>query len=195
MSLAIVASDIHDSWEWPDDLMLQNWTTWAVGKHFWLSINSWLLSCELLCIDHIIQGTHLSLIVAFLLWYSYVMCNGRLLCAILRQVLFSPQVPVSVCSHCLCEVRCCSHKAGGGRHQGCPALPYPECWLYLHLGHLSLWWVIVKKTRESTFFFSFSDPYSQRLEQSAELGDWEEGRGFLHLLCNILCLTKLFTIH
>lgn len=151
MSLAIVASDIHDSWEWTDDLMHQNWTTWALGKHFWLAINSWLFSCELLCIDHIIQGTLLSSIAAFLLWYSHVMCNGRLLFAILSQVLFSTQVPVIVCCHCLCEVRC-------------PALSYPECCLYLHLGHLSLWWVVVKETKESTFFFSFSDPYSQRLE-------------------------------
>lgn len=195
MSLAIVASDIHDSWGWPDDLMHQNWTTWALGKHFWLSINNWLFSCEQLSIDHLIWGTLLSLIVFFLFWYPYIMCNGRLFCA-------NPQpsaVQSSSTSEFLQSLPVQSEmlfsQSRRRKASGSPAL-YPECWLYLHLGHVRLWWVVVKKTRESTFFFFLFLIHTDK--GLNRLLNWETERRegvFIHLLWDILCLTKLFTIH
>lgn len=124
------------------------------------------------------------------------MCNGRLFCAILSQVLFGPQVPVDVCSHCLHGVRCCSHKAGGGRHQGCLALLYLRMLALPASGSLELMMSSSKEDkRKNLFFFLFMIHTAKDLNRLLNWETEKEGKGFLHLLHTILCLTKLFTIH
>lgn len=165
MSLAIVASDIRDSWGWPDDLMHQNWTTWALGKHFWLSINNWLFSCEQLSTDHLIWGTLLSLIVFFLFWYPYIMCNGRLFCA-------NPQpsaVQSSSTSECLQSLPVQSEMLfSQSRRRKASGIPctLPRMLALLASGACEVMMSGSKedKRKHLFFFFSFSDPYRQRLE-------------------------------
>lgn len=196
MSLAIVASDIRDSWGWPDDLMHQSWTTWALGKHFWLSINNWLFSCEQLSTDHLIWGTLLSLIVFFLFWYPYIMCNGRLFCA-------NPQpsaVQSSSTSECLQSLPVQSEMLfSQSRRRKASGIPctLPRMLALLASGACEVMMSGSKedKRKHLFFFFLFLIHTDKGLNR---LLNWETERRegvFIHLLWDILCLTKLFTIH